>query len=87
MNQDLGQQSENLIAKMKHYLITTMGRASDEANIDEFYRALCYALREEIMINWLATARTHVAQRCAHALLPLHGISPGTNPHAIISPI
>lgn len=57
---DLDYQSEMLIAKTKHYLITTMGRVSDEANADEFYRALCHALREEIMINWLATARTHM---------------------------
>lgn len=57
---DLDYQSEMLIAKTKHYLITTMGRVSEEANADEFYRALCHALREEIMINWLATARTHL---------------------------
>src|ERR1700691_4473738 len=57
---DLDYQAEMLIAKTKHYLITTMGRVSDEANPDEFYRALCYALREEIMINWLASARTHM---------------------------
>lgn len=55
---DLDYQAEMLIAKTKHYLITTMGRVSDEANPDEFYRALSYALREEIMINWLATSRT-----------------------------
>lgn len=55
---DLDSQAEMLIAKTKHYLITTMGRVSDEANPDEFYRALSYALREEIMINWLATSRT-----------------------------
>lgn len=57
---DINQQSEILIAKIKHYLITVMGRISDEANVDEFYRALCYALREEIMINWLAVAQTRV---------------------------
>lgn len=57
---DLDYQAEMLISKIKHYLITTMGRIEDEANNDEFYRALCYALREEIMINWLATARTEL---------------------------
>ncbi|MCE5318175.1 MAG: glycogen/starch/alpha-glucan phosphorylase [Parachlamydia sp.] len=62
MSPDLEQQSENLIAKIKHYLITSMGRASEEANIDEFYRALCLALREEIMINWLAASRTFVTK-------------------------
>lgn len=60
MPQDLDQQAEMLVAKIKHYLITTMGRVSDEANLDELYRALCYALREEIMINWLAASRTFV---------------------------
>lgn len=57
---DLDYQAEMLVAKTKHYLITTMGRVSDEANPDEFYRALSYALREEIMINWLASARTQI---------------------------
>ncbi len=57
---DLDYQAEMLIAKTKHYLITTMGRVSEEANADEFYHALCHALREEIMINWLATSRTQV---------------------------
>lgn len=52
------QQAETLVAKIKHYLITMMGRSSEEANIDEFYRALCYSIREEVMINWLATARS-----------------------------
>lgn len=55
---DIDYQAEMLAAKTKHYLITTMGRISTEANNDEFYRAFSYALREEIMINWLATFRT-----------------------------
>jgi len=62
MEGDTEYQAEMLIAKTKHYLITTMGRVADEANDDEFYRALSYALREEIMINWLACARTRVVQ-------------------------
>ncbi len=53
--------TETLIRKVKFHLISTIGRTAEEANSDEFYRALCYALREEIMINWMATART-VAQ-------------------------
>jgi glycogen phosphorylase len=52
-------QSDMLVSKIKHYLITTMGRVTDEANADEFYRAFCFALREEVMINWLATNRTY----------------------------
>lgn len=60
MGVDLDYQAEMLAAKVKHYLITTIGRISEEANSDEFYHALCYALREEIMINWLATSRTQI---------------------------
>lgn len=54
----LDYQAEMLFLKTKHYLITTMGRTSDEANADEFYRALSYTLREQIMINWLSSVRT-----------------------------
>ncbi len=60
MDLDVDYFAELLIAKTKHYLITTMGRVAEEANTDEFYRAFSYTLREEIMINWLACARTHV---------------------------
>ncbi|MBA2728833.1 MAG: glycogen/starch/alpha-glucan family phosphorylase, partial [Parachlamydiaceae bacterium] len=52
-------QVEMLTAKTKHYLITNLGRIPDEANVDEIYWALSYALREEIMINWLACERTY----------------------------
>ena len=53
-------QADMLMKKTKHYLITTIGRVADEANSDELYRALSYALREEVMINWLATTKTYV---------------------------
>lgn len=59
MNLDLDYQAEMLVAKIKHYLITTMGRTSEEANTQEFYKALSYALREEIMINWLSCNKTY----------------------------
>lgn len=61
-NEVLNYQAEMIFLKTKHYLITTMGRTLDEANADEFYRALSYTLREQIMINWLAAARTMVEQ-------------------------
>lgn len=51
-------QTEMLLAKTKHYLITEMGRASENAHPDELYRALSRALREEIMINWGAASAT-----------------------------
>lgn len=50
--------ADELIRKVKSYLINTIGRTSEEANSAEFYLALCYAIREETMINWMATART-----------------------------
>lgn len=60
MDINLEYQADTLAAKIKHYLITTMGRVSDEANDEEFYRAFSYSLREEIMINWLATSQTNL---------------------------
>jgi len=55
---NLEMQADILLQKINHYLITVMGRAPEEATNDELYRALSYAMREEIMINWLATSRT-----------------------------
>lgn len=51
---------ENLVAKTKYYLITSLGRIAENAHIDEIYTALSYALREEVMIHWLASAQTRV---------------------------
>lgn len=64
MEPDVEYQADMLIAKTRHYLITMMGRTADEANLDEFYRALTYALREETMINWLTTSRTFAQKDC-----------------------
>lgn len=58
MPQNLELLSEQLLAKVKHYLITLMGRTSENAHVNELYRALSFALREEIMINWAATTAT-----------------------------
>lgn len=55
--------AENLIRKVKSHLISTIGRTSEEATNEEFYRALCYAIREETMINWMATERTISQQK------------------------
>ncbi len=60
MDYNLDAQADMLMQKTKHNLITTMGHTSEEANTEELYRALCWALREEIMINWQATTRTYV---------------------------
>ncbi len=53
---------ESLIRKVKSHLINTIGRTVEEANSYEYYHALCHAIREETMINWMATART-IAQK------------------------
>lgn len=50
--------AETLTSKIKHYLITTYGKTLQECSNYEFYRALCLALREEIMINWAASSHT-----------------------------
>lgn len=55
---NLDKQAEELIGRIKSYLINTLGRTADAADNYEFYRAFCYAIREQIMINWLATSRT-----------------------------
>ncbi|MCF7806706.1 MAG: glycogen/starch/alpha-glucan family phosphorylase [Simkaniaceae bacterium] len=52
-------QSEVIILKIKHYLLTTMGRTLEGASDIEFYRALCWSLREEILINWAAANHTY----------------------------
>ena len=49
---------EALINKIKHFLITTFGKVEKDATDLEFYQALCFSLREEIMINWTATKRS-----------------------------
>ncbi len=58
MNSNIEFETESVINKIKHYLITTMGRSSDAASDEEFYRAFSWALREEVMINWTATNNT-----------------------------
>ena len=51
-------QAEVVAQKVRHYLISTLGRTVHEATDGEFYRAFCSALREEIMINWTAMEHT-----------------------------
>lgn len=51
-------QADMVAQKVRHYLITTMGKAANEASDEEFYRAFSSIFREEIMINWTATNHT-----------------------------
>lgn len=57
-------QAENLVSKIKHYLITLMGKVTEEATSEELYRALSYSLREEIMMHWTATTHTYSIKDC-----------------------
>jgi starch phosphorylase len=45
--------------KLKHYLITTIGKTVDEASAKDIFNALSLALREEMMMHWLATWRSY----------------------------
>lgn len=56
---NLEDKANKLAQKIKHYLITTMGVTVEEANPEEYYRAFALTLREELMINWTATAHTY----------------------------
>ncbi len=56
---DIDYLANELIQKIKHYLITNMGKVENEASTEEFYFALCMALRERIMINWTTTLHSH----------------------------
>ena len=55
---DLNEKADALIQKIKHYTIAHSGRTPEETSAEEFYIALCSALREEITVNWSATTYT-----------------------------
>jgi glycogen phosphorylase len=54
----LREAAERLSQKIKHNIITSSGHTMMGATPDEFYQAFCLAIREEIMINWMATLDT-----------------------------
>lgn len=56
--------AENLTSKIKHYLITMKGRVAQEATLQEIYSALCFALKEEIMMHWTASTHTYIKKNC-----------------------
>ncbi|MBS0621695.1 MAG: glycogen/starch/alpha-glucan family phosphorylase [Verrucomicrobia bacterium] len=70
MSTQIIHQAEQLAEKIKHYLITACDKVLEEANAYEFYEALSYALREEIMCNWAACRRT-VSQKAQRMLFYL----------------
>lgn len=58
MEKNLDLKANELIQSIKHYLITNLGKIESAATTEEFYLAFCTALREKIMINWVATQNT-----------------------------
>ncbi len=63
---DIDFQSDVLVQKIKHLMITTNGRTSKKAGMEEFYQAFCQVLREEIMINWTASLDTAEENKARH---------------------
>lgn len=55
---DIREQTDSLVQKIKHLVITTSGHTVDSATIEEFYQAFCLALREEIILNSTVTIDT-----------------------------
>ena len=55
---DLDATARSILQKTKHILISTLGRSLNEASDEEVYRAVTQVLREEVMINWLASIHT-----------------------------
>jgi starch phosphorylase len=56
---DLNHRADELIRKINQFTITHSGRTPEETSAEEFYIALCSALREEITINWIATSQSY----------------------------
>jgi len=55
---DIRTQADELIHRIKHFLITQSGRRLEDATVQEFYVALSTVLREEAIINWTAALDT-----------------------------
>lgn len=54
---------EVLLEKIKQYLVKTMGVLPQDASDRAIFQALCYTLREEVMVHWVATRRTLEKER------------------------
>lgn len=50
--------ADRLVQKIKHNIITSSGHTIDGATNEELYQAFCLAVREEIMVHWMATLDT-----------------------------
>lgn len=58
---------KKLSQQVKHNLITLMGKTVEDATPEEFYRALSWAFREEVVVNWAATKNTFIKRKCRKA--------------------
>ena len=68
MDPHLEESADRLVQKIKHHIITSSGHRIGDAAPDEMYQAFCSAMREEIMIHWMASIETIRAKkvRVAH---------------------
>jgi len=64
---DTNEAADILAQKIRHIIIAASGRTADEASREEFYQALCSALKEEVMINWTASHHTFEEKKTAMA--------------------
>ncbi len=58
MDSNLEEQAEKLTKRVRHYLLTSLGRDPKKAYPWEIFQAISFALRELIIVNWTATLRT-----------------------------
>ena len=58
MDDNISLNADDLLRKIKHFLITSLGKLEKDASMEEFYQAFSIVLREEAMINWTATTRS-----------------------------
>ena len=55
---EVSESVKKVAQQVRHYLVTFLGKTNKEASEEEFYRALSWVLREEVMVNWTATQQT-----------------------------
>lgn len=48
------EEAKLVVRRIKHFLIANLGRIEHEASTHEFYYALCMALRDKMMTNWIS---------------------------------
>ncbi len=51
-------ETRKVVQQVKHYVISMIGKAFEDASNDEVFRAIAYVLREQIMIHWAATRQS-----------------------------